>query len=65
MITDEQYAALHTLAEAIRGAHAVFPSDRDIKLLHGMADRLLAANRNRMTEGQVSTLGGGTGKDPG
>lgn len=62
MITDDQYQALHNLAEAIRAAHAAFPGNRDIGLFHGMGERLLAANRGIMTDDQATTLGGGTNK---
>jgi hypothetical protein len=58
MITDEQFQTLKGLGEAIRAAHAAFPGNRDIGLLHGMGDRLLSANRSSMTDEQAAAVGG-------
>jgi len=60
--TNEQHASLVNLRDAIRGAHAQFPGHRDMGLLHGMAERLVAANKGNMSNDQYQALGGGTDK---
>lgn len=62
MFTEKQHAALVKLHDAIVEAHEALPGNRDIGLLHGMAERLVAANKANMTDDQYQTLGGGTNK---
>lgn len=62
MHTPEQHQALVNLKNAIIAAEEAFPDVRDLKLLHGMASRLVAANKDDMTDEQFQTLGGGTPK---
>lgn len=60
--TPEQHQALVNLKNAIIAAEEALPDARDLKLLHGMASRLVAANKTAMTDDQFHTLGGGTDK---
>lgn len=62
-MTDEQFAAAERLRDAIREAHAAFPDNRDVGLIHALAERAVHANRSTMTEGQYQALGGGTPKE--
>ncbi len=62
-MTEAQFQALTKLRDAIREAHSAFSGPRDIAFLHGMADRLVRANRSNMTDEQFQALGGGTPKE--
>lgn len=62
-ITTDQYRLLVNVKNAIVAAHDAMPERHDMKLLHGLAERLVAANKGDMTDEQFQTLGGGTNKD--
>jgi hypothetical protein len=62
MHTDEQHDALVKLKDALIDAEAALPHNTDLKLLHGMAARLVRVNKANMTDAQYQTLGGGTDK---
>jgi len=61
-ITTEQHQKLVAVKDAIIAAHEAMPDRHDMKLLHGLAERLVAANKSDMTDEQFQTLGGGTNK---